>query len=431
MKNILLFTLGLLLIALPGWAQTSSQKKSLPFSEVTPQSIGISSERLKKLDAMLEEAIQNDEIPGLVALVVRNGKIVYHAAKGKADVEEEKNMSKDAIFRIASQTKAITSTAVMMLWEEGKFRLDDPISNWIPEFKNTQVLQNFSYVDTSYTTVPANKPITIRHLLTHSAGIGYGGIDGDERMRLIYQKAGIVEAFDTKGMNNEQNIRRLAELPLHQNPGEGFIYSMSIDVLGRLVEVVSGLSLDVFFRERIFKPLGMADTWFYLPDPLAPRLVSVHVPNDGKWVKPPTGQGWDTSFPISGSRSHFSGGGGLSGTAMDYARFLQMYLNGGEYNGVRILSRKTIETMMGYQMVDLDPSEGKYHGLAFAVSTDKTLAKGGMGSPGTFEWGGAFNTQYFADPQEKIIGILMKQSLGADEATFWKFRQMIYASLDD
>lgn len=380
---------------------------------------------------MLEESVSSGEIPGVVALIVRNDKVVYHSAKGKADVESGKNMSKDAIFRIASQTKAITSTAVMMLWEEGKFRLDDPISNWIPEFKNPQVLQNFRYGDTTFTTLPAKREISIRHLLTHSAGIGYGGIDSDERMRMIYQKAGIVEAFDTKGMNNEQNIRKLAEMPLHQNPGEGFIYSMSIDVLGRLVEVVTGMSLDSFFRESIFQPLGMEDTWFYLPDQLAPRLVSVHIPQNNTWVKPAPDQGWDTNFPISGSKTHFSGGGGLSSTAMDYARFLQMYLNGGEYNGVRILSRKTIETMMGYQMVDLDPSEGKYHGLAFAVSTDKTLAKGGMGSPGTFEWGGAFNTQYFADPQEKIIGILLKQTLGADEATFWKFRQMIFALLDD
>jgi CubicO group peptidase (beta-lactamase class C family) len=164
---------------------------------------------------MLEESIINKQLPGLVALIVRNGKIVYHSAKGFADIESGIAMQKDAIFRIASQTKAITSTAVMMLWEEGKFRLDDPISKFIPEFKNPQVLQNFRFGDTSYTTVAANKEITIRHLLTHSAGIGYGGIDQDERMRMIYRKSGIVEAFDTKGMTNEVNIKKLAKLPLH------------------------------------------------------------------------------------------------------------------------------------------------------------------------------------------------------------------------
>jgi CubicO group peptidase (beta-lactamase class C family) len=421
----------LIIFALTSFAQTPSLKKSPLLSEATPLSQGLSSEKLKMLDAMLEESVSSGEIPGVVALIVRNGKVVYHSAKGKADLESGKNMSKDAIFRIASQTKAITSTAVMMLWEEGKFRLDDPISKFIPEFKNPQVLQNFRYGDTTFTSVPAKREISIRHLLTHSSGIGYGGIDIDERMRMIYHKAGIVEAFDTKGMNNEQNIRKLAEMPLHQNPGESFIYSMSIDVLGRLVEVVSGMSLDSFFRERIFNPLGMNDTWFYLPENKTSRLVEVHVPQNGTWIKSVPGQGWDTSYPVSGAKTLFSGGGGLSSTAMDYAKFLQMYLNGGEYNGIRILSRKTIETIMSYQMVDLDPTEGKYHGLGFAVSTDKTLAKGGIGSPGTFEWGGAFNTQYFADPKEKIIGIIMKQTLGGSETTGWKFRQMVYSLFDD
>lgn len=380
---------------------------------------------------MLEESIKNEELPGLVALIVRNGKIVYHSAKGFADVESGKAMQKDAIFRIASQTKAITSTAVMMLWEEGKFRLDDPISKFIPEFKNPQVLKGFHYADTSFSTLPANQEITIRHLLTHSAGIGYGGIDQDERMRMIYQKAGIVDAFDTKGMTNEVNIKKLAKLPLHQNPGEKFIYSMSIDVLGYLVEVVSGMPLDGFFRDRIFLPLGMKDTWFYLPENLAPRLVNLYFSENGSWIKTPEGFMWDTSYPISGSKSLFSGGGGLSSTAMDYAIFLQMYLNGGEYNGARILSRKTIETMMAHQSVDLSGDEGIYHGLAFAVASEKTISIGGSGSVGTFQWGGAFNTQYFADPKENLIGIIMKQTLGVDEIIGGNFKQRVYSLLEN
>jgi CubicO group peptidase (beta-lactamase class C family) len=185
------FTIILFFLINLTFAQTPSQKKSPPLSEGTPQSVGISPERLKKLDAMLEESMKNDENPGLVALVARNGKIVYHTAKGSADAITGKAMTKDAIFRIASQTKAITSTAVMMLWEEGKFRLDDPISKFIPEFKNPRVLQNFRYGDTTFISVPANKEITIRHLLTHTSGLGYGVIDGDERMKMIYHKAGI------------------------------------------------------------------------------------------------------------------------------------------------------------------------------------------------------------------------------------------------
>lgn len=430
MKKLLLFSIGLLLTIHPAWTQTASIKKSPVLSEASPQSVGISAERLKKLDAMLEEAVKNDEIPGLVALVARNGKIVYHAAKGKADAADGKAMSKDAIFRIASQTKAITSTAVMMLWEEGKFRLDDPISKWIPEFKNPQVIQNFRYADTSYTTIPANKEITIRHLLTHTSGLGYGEIDGDEKMRMIYNKAGIVDLYTTENISIEENIKRLAKLPLHHHPGEKYTYSEGLDVLGYFVEIISGMPFDQFLRTRLFDPLGMNDTWFYLPDTKANRLVKVQRKVDGKWENFPV-TFYDPQYPITGAKRFFSGGAGLSSTAKDYATFLQMFLNGGELNGVRILSRKTIETMMKNQVGDLW-SGAKHYGLAFGVVTEQGVAEGGIGSEGTFDWGGYFNTQYFADPQEKVIGILLKQtSQTAGDQTGWKFRQLVFTLLDD
>ncbi|MCR9016840.1 serine hydrolase domain-containing protein [Aquiflexum gelatinilyticum] len=410
-------------------AQTTSIKKSPPLSEAPPQSVGISPERLKKLDAMLEESIKNEELPGLVALIVRNGKIVYHSAKGFADVESSKAMQKDAIFRIASQTKAITSTAVMMLWEEGKFRLDDPISKFIPEFKNPQVLQNFRYGDTSYTTVAANKEITIRHLLTHTSGLGYGVIDGDERMRMIYNKAGIIDLYTTENISIGDNVKKLAKLPLHHHPGEKYTYSEGLDVLGYLVEIVSGKPFDQFLRERLFEPLGMQDTWFYLPETKALRLVTIHRKTDGKWEGFPT-TFYDPNYPITGAKRFFSGGAGLSSTAKDYATFLQMYLNGGELNGIRILSRTTIETMMQNQTGNLWGG-GKHYGLAFGVVNEKGIAEGGAGSVGTFDWGGYFNTQYFADPEEKIIGILMKQTQQISEETGWKFRQMVFTLVDD
>lgn len=410
-------------------AQTTSIKKSPPLSEAAAQSVGISPERLKKLDAMLEESIKNEELPGLVALIVRNGKIVYHSAKGFADVESGKAIQKDAIFRIASQTKAITSTAVMMLWEEGKFRLDDPISKFIPEFKNPQVLKNFRYFDTSYTAVAANKEITIRHLLTHTSGLGYGVIDGDERVRMIYNKAGIIDLYTTQNISIGDNIKKLAKLPLHHNPGEKFTYSEGLDVLGYLVEIVSGKPFDQFLRARLFEPLGMQDTWFYLPEAKASRLVTIHRKTDGKWEGFPT-TFYDPNYPITGAKKFFSGGAGLSSTAKDYATFLQMYLNGGELNGVRILSRTTIQTMMQNQIGDLWGG-GKHYGLAFGVATEKGIAEGGAGSVGTFDWGGYFNTQYFADPEEKIIGILMKQTQQISEETGWKFRQMVFTLVDD
>lgn len=426
-KSIFIFVFQFVCIL--GIAQTTSIKKSLPISEATPQSVGISPERLKKLDAMLEESIKNEELPGLVALIVRNGKIVYHSAKGFADVESGKAMQKDAIFRIASQTKAITSTAVMMLWEEGKFRLDDPISKFIAEFKNPQVLQNFRYGDTSFTAVAANKEITIRHLLTHTSGLGYGVIDGDEQMRMIYNKAGIIDLYTTENISIGDNVKKLAKLPLHHNPGEKFTYSEGLDVLGYLVEIVSGKPFDQFLRKRLFEPLGMQDTWFYLPEAKASRLVTIHRKANGKWEGFPT-TFYDPNYPITGAKKFFSGGAGLSSTAKDYATFLQMYLNGGELNGVRILSPTTIETMMQNQTGNLWGG-GKHYGLAFGVVNEKGIAEGGAGSVGTFDWGGYFNTQYFADPEEKIIGILMKQTQQITEETGWKFRQMVFTLVED
>lgn len=412
-------------------AQTKSGQKTPPLSEGPPSSVGISAERLDWVDNMIQESIDKEEIPGAVALVARNGKIVYHKAFGMADTENGKKQEKDDIFRIASQTKAITSTAVMMLWEEGKFRLDDPISKFIPEFKDPQVLNTFRYADTTYTTRPANKEITIRHLLTHTSGLGYGMIDGDERMKMIYQKAGTTDLFTTEDVKIGEVIKKLAKLPLHHHPGEKYTYSMGIDVLGYLIEVVSGMPFDQFLKERLFDPLGMNDTGFYLPESKAGRLVSIQRKEDGQWKNFPN-TFYETDYPIKGAKTFFSGGAGLSSTARDYAVFLQMYLNGGEYNGIRILSRTTIETIMANHTGDLYGGGNDHHGLAFGVLTQQGQGRGGLGSAGTFVWGGYFNTQYFADPEEDIIGIIMKQTQGpTGDQTAWKFKQIVGASVDD
>jgi CubicO group peptidase (beta-lactamase class C family) len=199
-------------------------------------------------------------------MVVKDGKIVYHSAKGFAGVAEGKKMEKSSIFRIASQTKAITSTAILMLYEEGKIQLDDPISKYIPEFANPQVLASFRFADTSYTNKPSTKVITIRHLLTHTSGLGYGVIDGDERMKMIYHKAGVMDLFTTEKITIGESVKRLAKLPLHHEPGTKYTYSEGLDVLGYLVEIISGKSFDVFLKERIIDPIGMNDTRFYLSD---------------------------------------------------------------------------------------------------------------------------------------------------------------------
>ncbi|MCB0522219.1 MAG: beta-lactamase family protein [Lewinellaceae bacterium] len=431
MKNWL--TLLFLATSFLVFSQTKSVKKSPPLAEASPESAGMSTERLGRITSMLEAAVAKNDIPGAVALVVRNGKIVYWNAFGMADNASNRKLKRDDIFRIASQTKAITSTAVMMLWEEGKFQLDDPISNYIPEFKNPQVLKDFKYSDTTWTTEPAKSEITIRHLLNHTSGLGYGVIDGDERFQMMYHKAGVTDLFTTENISIAESVKKLAMLPLHHNPGEKFTYSEGLDVLGYFIEIVSGEPFDVYLKKHIFEPLGMNDTYFYLPSEKAARLVSVQKPDNGKWVRFPV-TFYDTDYPVKGAKRFFSGGAGLSSTAKDYATFLQLYLNGGELNGIRLLSRTTIETMLANQTGDLLPwGEGsQYFSLAYSVVTPKGVAKGGMGGLGTFSWGGYFNTQYQADPEENIICILMKQTQDLDkDDTGWKFRQLVFSALDD
>ena len=293
------------------------------------------------------------------------------------------------------------------------------------------MLKAYNEQDGTWTGEPAKREITIRDLLTHTSGLGYGAIDADPRMRKIYAKAGIVEAFTTEPVTLAENIKKLAKLPLHHNPGEKFTYSMGLDVLGYLIEIVSGMPFDAFLKNHLFDPLGMKDTGFYLPADHAGRLVAVQKPENGKWVRT-TGSFFDPDYPIKGAKTLFSGGGGLCSTARDYATFLQMYLNGGELGGVRILSRTTVQTILGQQVAgELFGGLDSYYGLAFGVVTDRGQTRGGSGSAGTFSWGGYFNTQYFADPKEGLIGILMKQTDGATEETGWKFPQLVGQVVDD
>lgn len=407
-------------------AQVASQLK-----ETSPEKAGVSSARLNNIGNMIQESIDKEQIPGAVALIAKDGKIVYYKAFGDANASGE-DLEKNDIFRIASQTKAITSTAVMMLWEEGKFQLDDPISKYIPEFKNPQLLESFNKEDSTYTTKPAGEEITIRDLITHTSGIGYGMIDPDPRFQKIYAKAGIIDGFTTQNVKIEDNIKKLAKLPLHHIPGEHWTYSEGLDVLGYFIEIVSGKPFDEFLKERIFDPLGMKDTYFYIPESKSNRLVSVQERKNGKWSNFKANKYYDPDYPVKGSHAFFSGGAGLSSTALDYAKFLQMYLNEGAYNGNRLLSPLTVEMIMSNQTGDLFGGPESYYGLAFGVVTEKGEAKGGMGSEGTFDWGGYFNTQYFADPETDIIGILMKQTQGIpNDQTGWKFRQMVFSSITE
>ena len=432
MKRGIIFLVAFALGIIQLEAQTKSIKKSPVLEEAAPESVEISSGRLARIDKMCEEAISEGQVPGIVTLVARDGKIVHWKAFGMANNREGRELKRDDIFRIASQSKAITSTAVMMLWEEAKFRLDDPISKYIPEFKNPQVLESFRYEDTTWTGRPAKSEITIRHLLTHTSGLGYGMIDSDERMKMIYQKAGITDLFTTEKITIAESVKKLVKLPLHHDPGENFTYSEGLDVLGYFIEVISGMPFDEFLKTHIFGPLGMNDTRFYLPQGKAGRLVAVQHKVNGKWEKYPV-TFYDTDYPVKGAKTFFSGGAGLSSTAKDYATFLQMYLNGGEYNGVRLLSRKTVDVILSNQIGDIwgENSDTKF-GLAFSILTQTGEELGGNGSKGTFNWGGYFNTQYFADSEENIIGIIMKQTQNTpNDETGWKFKQLVFQSIDD
>ena len=417
MKKII-FALTIIFLV-SGCSQTSSTFD-------LPENQGVSSERLDRIDFYLNKAIKDNQIPGAVALIRRNNKIIYNKAFGYSDVENKIMYSTDDIFRIASMTKAVTSLAVLMLWEEGKFNLDDPIEKYIPEFKDLKVLTDFNETDSTYLSKPAENKISIRHLLTHTSGIGYGVIDEDARFKAIYKKQGIVDLFTTDSINIGSNVKKLAQLPLHHEPGEAFTYGESLDVLGYFIEVISQKSLDVFFKERIFDPLEMNDTYFYLPTTHQDRLVPVQTKRDGFWTKY-QGDFYDTNYPVKGAKTFLSGGAGLSSTTADYSNFLQMFLNKGSFNDKQILGKKTVELVYVNQNSHIP---GSSIGLAFGLISEKDQDLGGKGSMGTITWGGYFNTFYFADPVENIIGILYKQTREIEEEkTNIEFSTLLFQSL--
>jgi len=376
----------------------------------TPEAGGFSSKRLTRIDTILKEYVDKGRMNGAVAMIVHDGKIVYYKNFGYNDLDTKTPLQKDAIFRIASQTKAITSVAVMMLYEEGKFMLDDPISNFIPEFKNPRVLDKYNKADTTYTTVPAKREITIRDLLTHTSGIGYAQI-GSSEAKNIYYKAGVVGGIGIPEFLLADKMKILGSLPLFHQPGEKFTYGLNADVLGYLVEVVSGMNLNNFLHKRIFEPLGMKDTWFYLPASKQNRLAMLYTEDTATKmpVKMPEklslyGDMYRDYPKMNGT--YYSGGAGLSSTIYDYAIFLQMLLNGGEYNGKRLLSHNSVRMMTMNQIGDISRGPNKF-GLGFGITTEKGSAQLPT-QEGTFEWGGMFSTTYWVDPKEKLIGLIYR-----------------------
>lgn len=388
---------------------------------------GFASDRLARIDQMLQRYVDENQIAGAVALVMRDGRIVYQRAVGWADKEAGRRMTPDAIFRIASQSKALTSTAILALVEEGKIGLDDAVSRYIPQFAHTTVAIRS---DTGRVVIPAKRAITIRDLLTHTAGISYGT---DSLVAPLYSAKGLGPAAGWGWYTADKNepicttIERLATLPFVAQPGEAFVYGYNTDILGCVVERASGLALDEFIRTRITEPLGMKDTFFFLPPAKRQRLAAVYSSDSaGHAQRAPNGPRGQGDY-VDGPRRSFAGGAGLLSTARDYAHFLQMLLNGGELDGVRILSPKTIDLMTTNQVGTLFDKSGRGFGLAFA--TNDRLGADGLASVGAWGWGGAYGSIYKVDPKERLVMVFMIQQLPNRADVAAKYPTLVYQAL--
>jgi len=416
------------LSSVPTWGQV--------LSTAEPESVGMSSERLGRLTNTLEDYVSDERIAGAVAIVARKGKIAYLEAVGMRDLETSSPMATDSIFRIASQTKALTSTCIMILQERGQLLISDPLAKYMPEFANGTVA-----VDNGrggYDVVAARRAITIRDLLTHTSGISYGnGIAVDE-----WREADVIGWYFAKRDEPiRETIRRMGALPASAHPGDSWIYGYNTDILGALVEVVSGRPFDVFLRDEVLEPLGMSDTHFYLPAEKIDRLVTVYSSTaaggielapapghmDNRGIFGNIGQGQY----VDGPRTSFSGGAGLLSTAHDYATFLQMMLNGGEFNGARILSPNTVKLMTVNHLGEVPFRSGQGFGLGFSVVTDLG-ARGAPGSVGEFGWAGAYHSTYWADPEEELAAVYLTQlipAINVDDNV--KFRSLLYQAIID
>lgn len=386
-------------------------------------------ERLQKIDGLINDYIKKDWVKGVVTIVVKDNEVVQYKGYGFADAETKEPMKKDELFRIASQTKALTATGIMILYERGKLFLDEPVADFIPEFKNPVVLDQFNVKDSGYTTVPAKRDITIRDLLTHTSGIDYAGI-GSENMRAIYAKAGLVPGFnlEKKDQSLLDAVKILAKLPLVHQPGAKWTYGLNFDVLGCVIEVISGTNLADFLTKNIFEPIGMTDTYFNVPAAKANRLAHVYTEDSLhhiiRWDKEKSGI--DPDYPLA-QKTYFSGGADLTSTAFDYAQFLQMLLNGGTYNGHEILAPRTVEMMISNQL-DFPFGDNGF-GLSFEVVSDKGAAKGPR-NKGSFSWGGYWGTNFWADPKAHLVCLIMTQQTPDSHSDLQqKFQDMVYASL--
>ncbi|HPM32931.1 MAG TPA: serine hydrolase domain-containing protein [Chryseolinea sp.] len=391
-KVLILF---LLFVSLISQAQ---QKPAQSFTMVkSPEEVGFSSDRLKNLDALMKSFVAEGIAPNVVMFVARNGKIVAHNAYGYSNLENKTLLKKDDIFRIASQTKLVATVGLLSLFEQGKFLLDEPISKYIPEFKNSRVLESVDTKSNTYETRPAKSEITIRQLLSHTAGIPYEHpLDNRPEFKVPFFNSTQPEVL-------ADVVKRIAARPLTNDPGTAFVYGLNTDVIGYLIEILSGKKLDVFLKEVVTDPLGMKDTYFYLPDSKASRLVelyskesttipfTVHTNNDYRFSS------------TTGAKSYFSAGAGMVSTIEDYAKLCQMLLNYGSFNSQQILGRKTVEMMYRNEIGDLEVWDRKdKFGLGLQIISDESHY-GANTTPGALTWGGMYCSEYTIDPKENLI----------------------------
>ena len=392
-----------------------------------------------QIDSMINNEIEANNIPGAVVLIGDEKGINYQKSYGIKNPETNEEFKNDDIFRIASMTKAITSFGVVKLWEKGLIDFDDPIKKYIPEFEYVEILDSFDESDSSYTTMKRTKDITIRQLLTHTSGIGYDFIDGNPAIKAIYHKKkqdfmdyGVL-CFCDQDVTIGKSIRKLSNVPLHHEPGEKYTYGIGLDVLGYMIEIVSKKTLDVFFKEEIFDPLEMNDTYFYIPDSKSERLVPVQTFNSGlsyntniayndSWVIFEDKR-FNVNYPVEGERVFFAGGCGLSSTVKDYYNFLSIFINDGKFKGKQIIEKTTNDLIYKNQ---LSEEFNTSIGLVFGITSknDKWFNEGK--TEGVLHWGGYWNTNFFADNKNKLIALIYKQTQNTSENSWGKLRDIIY-----
>ena len=423
LRPVLRCTLALATVALattPLGAQPASRA-------VKPLRHGFAVDRLARIDSMLDAAVAQDEIAGAVALVLRDDQVVYERAVGWSDRESQRRMTPDAVFRIASQSKALTSTAVLMLLEEGRLTLATPVSRFLPSFARTTVATR---TDTGVSIVPARRTITIRDLLTHTAGISYG-MDASVRARYESMGLGPAAGFGWYTADKTEPVcttmDKLGTLPFVAQPGEAWVYGYNTDILGCIVERASGMPLDAFLRTRLTQPLGMRDTHFFLPVAQRTRLVTVYANDSGRVRRAPDGARGQGHY-VDGPRVSFAGGAGIVSTARDYARFLQMIAHGGRWNGQQYLAPHTVALMTTNQVGTL---HGTTTGFGLGFETTERYGATGSSSVGTFGWAGAYGSNYKVDPAEGLVIVFMINQLPSGTDVVGRFQTMLYSALVD